>query len=329
MTDVPSPLHDGRSRRADGTFPLVYVVTLTWNQREDTLSCLESLKHMTYPHRRFLLVDNGSVDGTIEAVQERFPGVEVIANPRNLGFPGGFNVGLRRALDEGAEYVFMVNNDIFVAPDILDELMTCAGPPDVGMLAPKIYYADEPNRIWSVGARRHPWTLEMTDKGRMQLDRGQWGEVMERDYLVGCALLLKRSLLEDVGLFDEGYTPIYYEDLDLSLRARQAGYRLLMVPSARMWHKVSASGGGANSPRERYLMARNSVRFFRKHVRGWRWLIVIPYRLGSAVKTTVRLLYHGRCKAALSYWRGLHDGLRVRDVSGRLEVHLAYPDVTL
>jgi len=310
MTDVSGALQEGRSRRAEDTSPLVYVVTLTWNQREDTLSCLESLKRMTYPHRRFLLVDNGSVDGTIEAVQERFSDVEIIANSRNLGFPGGFNVGLRRALDEGAEYVFMVNNDIFVAPDILDQLMACAGPPDVGMLAPKIYYADEPDRIWSVGARRHPWTLEMTDKGKMQLDQGQWDEVIERDYLVGCALLLKRSLLEDVGLFDEGYHPIYYEDLDLSLRARQAGYRLLMVPSARMWHKVSASGGGADSPRERYLVARNSARFFGKHVRGWRWLIVVPYRLGSAVKMTTRLLCQGKRESALAYLRGLRDGLR-------------------
>ena len=291
--------------------PLVYVVTLTWDQREDTIKCLGSLSQITYPHYRLLLVDNASVDGTVEAVRVRFPDVEVIVNPRNLGFPGGFNVGLRYALAQGANYVFMINNDTFVELNILDKLMSCADPSDVGILAPKIYYADEPNRIWSVGGRRHPWTLEMIDKGDGQLDQGQWKDTIERDYLVGCALLLKRSLLEDVGLFDTGYCPIYYEDVDLCLRARQAGYRLLLVPSARMWHKVSASGGGAGSPRERYLMARNSVRFFRKHVQGWRWLVVIPYRLGSAVKTTIRLLYHGRRKSALAYLRGLCDGLRM------------------
>ncbi len=295
----------------DVTRPLVYVVTLTWNQREDTLSCLESLSQMTYPHYRLLLVDNASVDGTVEAVRDRFPAVEIVVNPRNLGFPGGFNVGLCYALAQGTDYVFMINNDTFVEPIILDELMNCADLPDVGMLAPKIYYADEPNRIWSVGGRRHPWTLEMTGKGDRQLDQGQWKDVIERDYLVGCALLLKRSLLEDVGLFDIGYCPIYYEDVDLCLRARQAGYRLLLVPGARMWHKVSASGGGAGSPRERYLMARNSVRFFRKHVQGWRWLVVIPYRLGSAAKTTIRLLYQGRRRSALVYLRGLRDGLRM------------------
>jgi GT2 family glycosyltransferase len=263
---------------------------------------------MTFPRYRILLVDNASDDGTVEAVRELYPGVEIIVNDRNLGFPGGFNVGMRHALGEGADYVFIINNDTVVAPDILDNLMRFAGPGDVGMLAPKIYFEDQPNRIWSVGGRCHPCTLEMTDKGDGQLDRGQWDQVIERDYLVGCALLLKRSLLKDVGLFDAGYHPIYYEDVDLCLRARQAGYRLLLVPSARMWHKVSASAGGADSPRERYLMARNSVRFFRKHVRSWRWLAVAPFRFGSAIKTTVRLLLQANYGAAVAYVRGLRDG---------------------
>jgi GT2 family glycosyltransferase len=290
------------------------VVTLTWNQREDTLECLESLGQITYPNYRLLLVDNASVDGTVETVRERFPHVELVVNKSNLGFPGGFNVGLQHALDQGAEHIFMINNDTFVEPDILDELMAHADKPDVGMLSPKIYYADEPDRIWTVGGMKHPWTLEMTDQGEKQWDRGQWAEVIERDYLIGCALLIKRSLLEQVGLFDEGYFPIYYEDSDLCMRARQAGYRLLMVPSAKMWHKVSASGGGNDSSRVRYLMARNSVRFFRKHVRGWRWLIIIPYRTGSAVLWTLRLLRRGRFRSILAHWQGVFDGLMQRDV---------------
>jgi GT2 family glycosyltransferase len=149
----------------------------------------------------------------------------------------------------------------------------------------------------------------MTAKGDGQLDEGQWDQVLEREYLVGCALLLKRSLLEDIGLFDTGFHPIYYEDVDLCLRAREASYRLLLIPSAHMWHKVSASAGGSGSPRERYLMARNSIRFFRKHVRGWQWLAVVPYRIGSAVRTSLRLVRQGRHDSARAYWRGLWDGL--------------------
>ena len=292
-------------------FPLVYVITLTWNQKEDTLGCLESLSRMTYPHCRFLVVDNGSADDTLVAVAREFPDVEIVANHKNLGFQGGFNAGLRYALDRGAEFLFIINNDTYVAPDLLDALLSHTNDDDVGMLAPKIYYADEPTRIWSVGGDRHPWTFEMVDKGDNEIDEGQWDEVLERDYLVGCALLMRRSLLQTVGLFDEGYYPIYYEDVDLCVRARAAGFKLLLVPTARMWHRVSASSGGANSPRERYLMARNSIRFFRKHIRGLRWLAVIPYRFGSAVKTIVRLALNGRYRAAFSYLQGLCHGLTV------------------
>ncbi len=291
--------------------PRVDVIMLTWNQRRDTLECLESLSHLTYPNHRIILVDNGSTDDTVEAVRERFPEVQLIVNEKNLGFQGGFNAGIRCALDAEAEFVFVINNDTSVSPDILDELIKYAEPPEVGMLSPKIYYASEPDRIWSVGGDCNPVTFEMTHKGDNQLDRGQWEKVINRDFLVGCAILMKRSTLETIGLFDTGYHPIYYEDVDLCVRARRAGFRLLLIPSAKMWHKVSASSGGSDSPRERYLMARHSVRYFRKYVHGWRWLIVGPYRFGSAIKTTVRLARQRRLDSIGAYWRGLRDGLKM------------------
>jgi GT2 family glycosyltransferase len=291
--------------------PRVDVITLTWNQWRDTLECLESLSHLTYPNHRIILVDNGSTDETVEAVRERFPEVELIVNKKNLGFQRGFNAGIRRALDTGAEFVFVINNDTSVSPNILDELIKYAEPIEVGMVSPKIYYASDPERIWSVGGDCSPITFEMTHKGDNQLDRGQWEKVINRDFLVGCAILIKRSTLETIGLFDTGYHPIYYEDVDLCVRARRAGFRLLLVPSAKMWHKVSASGGGSGSPRERYLMARHSVRYFRKYVRGWRWLIVGPYRFGSAIKTTLRLAGQRRPDSIGAYWRGLYDGLKM------------------
>jgi len=118
-------------------------------------------------------------------------------------------------------------------------------------------------------------------------------------------------MLEQIGLFDTGFQPAYYEDVDLCLRARHAGYRLLLVPQAKLWHKVASTSGGAGSPQERYLMARHSVRYFRKHVRGWRWLVVVPYRLGSALKTTWRLARQRRFDSIRAYWRGLRDGLQL------------------
>jgi GT2 family glycosyltransferase len=294
---------------SDTDHPLVYVVVLTWNQRQVTLDCLESLAQMTYPNFRTLVVDNGSTDGTAEAIKGRFPDVEIIVNERNLGYPGGCNVGLRYALNRGADYIFAINNDVTVDPAILDELMREIAP-DVGILAPKIYSASDPNRIWSVGGQRHRLTLEMTHRGDGELDRGQWNEVLERDYLIGCAHLFSRSLLEDIGLLDAGFF-LYYDDPDICMRAQQAGYRLLMVPRALMWHTGADSSGGVGTPRERYYMARSNVRLLRKHVRGWRWLFVVPYRTGSAVKTLLRLAWHRRWDSARAYLRGLRDGFRI------------------
>lgn len=293
--------------------PRVVVTCLTWNQCDDTLRCLESLARLDYPNLHHILVDNGSTDGTAEAVGRRFPSIHILRNAVNLGFGGGFNVGLRHALEIGAEYIFIINNDTTVASDAVSQLVYYAGPKEIGILTPKIYYATDPTRIWSVGTKRSKWTLEMTGGGEGEIDRGQWDTPREQDYLVGCALLLKRTLLERVGLFDERFSPIYYEDLDLCLRAQKAGFRLLLVPSAHVWHRGAASVGGFGTPRQRYLMARNSVVFFRKHAHGWRWLIVAPYRCASALKTSLSLLWTGDHPALASYWRGLRDGLRSRN----------------
>lgn len=292
---------------AEHLLPLVIVLVLNWNRREDTLRCLGSLRRMTYPNFRLLLVDNGSNDGTLAAVAARFPEVECITNGENLGFAAGCNVGLRHALAQGADFVFIANNDTTVAPDMLDELVIAAAPSDVGMVAPLIYYEAEPKRIWSAGAGRNPLTLEMRGNLRGQMDADTWPEVVEREYLVGCGLLIRRELIERVGLFDPRFF-MYYEDLDLCLRARRAGSRLVLAPRARMWHRVAVSSGGADAPGERYWAARSSVEFFRKHVHGLRWLIVAPYRTGSAVKTTLRLLSQGKWEAARAYLRGLWDG---------------------
>lgn len=288
--------------------PLIYVVVVNWNRCQDTLECLDSLSHLTYPNFRLLVVDNGSNDGSVQAITQRFPTVELLTTPCNLGFSVGYNLGIRHALGQGSDFVLVLNNDTVVDSRLLDELVKYASL-DVGVLAPKIYYYHKPNCIWSVGGQRHPLTLEMTDKGTGQLDRGQWAQVQERDYLVGCALLIRCEVFERVGFFDERFFA-YYEDMDFCLRTKQSGYRLLLVPQARVWHKVAATSGGSNSPAERYGMAKGSVLFFRKHVRGLRWLIVIPYRLGSAIKTILRLLMQGRKESAWAYLRGLRDGLR-------------------
>jgi hypothetical protein len=255
-----------------------------------------------------LLVDNASSDGTAEGVAAAFPAVEIIRNPRNLGFAGGYNVGLRAALAGGCDLILLLNNDTLLAPDCLAELVAeMEAAEEVGLVTAKIYYAADRNRIWTVGGRLNPITLEVVAKGDDEIDRGQWAAGRDLDFAPLCGVLIRRTLLDKIGLLDEEYF-MYYEDMDFCLRARQAGFRLRLAPAATMWHDVASSSGGRHSPSERYWMAQSSGRYFRTHGRGWRLPIIIPYRLASALKMTARLVGRGQYRATRAYWRGLLTG---------------------
>jgi GT2 family glycosyltransferase len=287
----------------------VYVIVLTWNRCVDTLECLASLARSIYPAVHVLIVDNGSSDGTPEAVRSAFPQAEIIELHSNGGFAAGVNVGLRHAWASGADFALLLNNDTLVDPGMLSALMQYVAP-HVALLAPVVYYAGRPAIIQAAGGARHRWTLEQIEDARDCPRPVGWPETIERDFLPGTAMLIARTAFGRIGPFDERFF-MYYEDNDFCLRARQLGFRLLLVTQAALWHKGSASSGGMDSPARRYAMARGSVQFFRKHVRGTRWLVVGPYRLGSALKTTGRLLAQRRGAATLAYWRGLRDGFRV------------------
>jgi hypothetical protein len=288
--------------------PLVAIATLNWKRSEDTITCLASAANQSYPNIILIVVDNESSDESFTAITAACPQATVLRNQRNLGFAAGANIGIRHALSVGADYIFLVNNDTIFAPDTVALLLKHVVS-DVGLLVPAIYYANMPDRPWSLGGLRHWLTLEKTGDTPAVLALAEPDGYLERDYVVGCGLLLTRRMLEHVGLFDERFF-MYYEDMDLSLRVRNRGFRILLVPSAHMWHKVATSSGGSDSPGERYWMARSSVIFFHKHVKGLRWLVVGPYRIGSACKTVLRLYLVGRSAAAHAYIRGLRDGLR-------------------
>jgi GT2 family glycosyltransferase len=281
----------------------VYVITLNWNRCEDTLALLQSCQGLAGAPR-LLVVDNASTDGSVERITAAFPEVEQLVNEQNLGFAAGMNVGIRYALDRGAEYLFLVNNDTALASNALQELLTAMAATEAAMASPAIFYADAPQRPWSLGGWRRVRTLEISQAPLPVTD-----DPFEVDFITGCGMLVHRNCLEQVGLFDEQFF-MYYEDADFCLRAQRAGQKMIVVPRARMWHKVATTIGGSDSPAERYYMALSSLLFFKKHVRGWRWLWVGPYRAASAIKTVARLVAGGRGAAARAYLRGLWEGVR-------------------
>ena len=245
----------------------VAIVVLSWNGREDTLTCLDSLARVEWEPLSVLVVDNGSDDGTSEAVAERHPDVEIVRTETNLGFAEGNNVGIRRALERGADWVLLLNNDTTVAPDFLAKLVEEAGRrPDAGALSPLILYADPPDLIWYAGASFDPgkthngphWRYRERDPG---LER-----VYETGRVTGAAMLVSREVWEDVGLLAPELF-LHVEDAEWSVRARRSGRRFYVVPTSRVWHRVSAATGAEESPLIAYYATRNTLEVGRRHGR--------------------------------------------------------------
>ena len=287
----------------------IAIITLNWNRASDTLAFLDSARQQTLQDVQLLVVDNGSTDHSVEQLGAFSPPVDLLINPTNLGFAKGMNYGIRRALEQGAEYMFIANNDTILAPDMLQRLIELAQQSHARIIAPVIFYASQPELIWSAGAHHNPLTLEIIDvwRGKSLSNLGNTPYPVE--FITACGMLVSRTCFEEVGLFDERFF-MYYEDSDFSLRVQATGGKILVDPQAHMWHKVATSSGGSDSPSERYWMARSSLIYFRKHARFRQWLVIGPYRLGSAVKTSIRLLTSGKMAAFRAYWRGLKDGLK-------------------
>jgi GT2 family glycosyltransferase len=276
----------------------VAVVVLTHNGRENTLTCLDSLAHASWSPLTVVLVDNGSRDATTEAVRDRYPTVSLIREEENVGFASGCNVGIRHALDLNADYVLLLNNDTTLASNAIALCVDVAQRhTDAGAVCPLIYFAQPTNLIWYAGATFDPARAR---SGRMlgyrELDCGQFVAVEETARATGAAMLIPRGALERVGLLDADLF-FLYEDVDWSLRARRAGYRLYLAPRAKVWHRVSASAGGEHSPKIAYYDTRNHILVCRRYsssrglVALTRELAVVALHLAAARRSTHPLAY--------------------------------------
>lgn len=238
-----------------------YAVVLSWNGREDTLRCLDSLTRVARRDLGIVCVDNGSSDGSQRAVRERFPQVLLIEAGANLGYSGGNNLGLRHALEHGARWVMLVNNDATVAADVIDGFERAAHErPDAGILAGKVYFAERPERIWFAGQRVSQLVgYSGRPRGYGRLDGPRYGKVTSTGRAVGALMAVSRDAIEAVGPLDEDLFA-YVEDVDWALRVKRAGLDVVFAPGARAWHRVSASTGGeAASTHTLYYGVRNTV----------------------------------------------------------------------
>ncbi len=273
----------------------VHVIILNWNGRDVLGPCLESLKRVTDPPLEIIVVDNGSTDSSQDIVGEKFPGVELIENGRNLLFAAGNNVGIAAALDRGARYILLLNNDTEVDPEFAAEMLAAFDDPRIGIAGPKIFYFDDPGRIWYGGGGFNRLTGVPFHHSLRRLDTSFEDAPGRTAWVTGCALMARREVYEEIGSLDPSYT-IYCEDVDFCLRAAEAGWKLSYIPSAKVWHKVSSSSGGGMTPFKLENRIASTVKLFSRHRPLWWRALLFPVHIAGFLGLSLGLLLSGRWK---------------------------------
>lgn len=247
--------------------PLVALVVLNWNGALDTIESLKSLSKLTYTNHIVVLVDNGSSDNsiTIFKTYDAMLRFQLIETGRNLGYAGGNNVGIRAAIDQGADFVLVLNNDTTVAPDLIERLLDAANEnPDAGVFSARVLYYNDPQRVWFDRAHWNPRTLSLEWPGQGSMESDLPTTATESDYGSGAALFFRTEVVNEIGLLDEDFF-LVWEEVDWCFRARKAGWKVISVPRAKVWHKIGVSFGSESSPLRTYFSTRNKLLWFSRH----------------------------------------------------------------
>ena len=291
--------------------PRIVAVVLNTNRRDDTLACLDSLARLDYANHAVVVLDNASTDGSAAAIRAAHPEVRILPLAENRGYAGNNNVGIAAAIEMGADWVLVLNEDTILDPACYTELIRAAGDdPAVGILGPMVYHHDEPTVIQSAGGlmdgRWQAW-----HSGQNEDDTGQFAAPRTVDWISGCAILVRREVIAQVGPLDERFF-YYWEETEWCVRARRAGWRIVLAPAAKLWHK------GVNrhyrpAPSVAYYNTRNHLLLLAKHgapaaarLRLWAGI------LRTLVSYTVKPKWQDRRASRDAIWWGAMDYLRGR-----------------
>lgn len=291
--------------------PLVVTVILNTNRKVDTLEALQSLSESTYPEQKIIVLDNASTDGSIAAIQQSYPDVEVIELAQNLGYAGNNNVGIRAALEAGAEWVLVLNEDTVLAPDCLEQMVKLGEQdPQIGIVGPMVYHFNEPQIIQSAGGKMTPGWVSV-HLSQNELDSGQYPDPHEVDWISGCAIMVRKAVIEQVGMIDARFF-YYWEETEWCLRAREAGWKIFHHPQAHLWHK-GVQRDYSPGPNVTYYSTRNRLLMLSAHhapltVHIATWLELLRRLISWTVKPRWREMRDHRN----ALWQGMSDFLRKR-----------------
>lgn len=291
----------------------VAIILVNWNGLEFTSACLSSLKNIDYPDFKVFVVDNGSENQEGKVLKSRFPEIVLIETGENLGFAGGNNVGIRKALAEGFSHVLLLNNDTVVEPDFLGELVRASQKyPDAGIIQPLILFLHNPREIWSAGGKWIPTFCRSITLGDREPIANYRVKNPKLDWATGCAMLLSSKAIEKAGLLNEQFF-VYFEDVEWSLRIQKSGFGIFLEEKSKIYHEAGASS------KKQHAEGTLSPRVFYYHVRNQLFLIrlqhhyKIPsfgYHLGRFILWMGYFLIRGRFTKLRAVAKGLRDGLR-------------------
>lgn len=292
------------------TPPKVGIVTINYKNPQDTLETLDSLKNLRYDNFKIFLVDNESSGETKKVLEQKRKEIafDLLTSAKNLGFAGGNNLGIKEALKQNCQYILLLNNDVTVKPNFLSRLVAVAQQDDqVGILGPRINYFAEKSRIWFNGGLVNWLYTKGThrDLDKKEKDVPEDKEPRASSYITGCAMLVRAKLFFELGFLNEDFF-MYHEDLDFCLRAGERGHKIIFVPQAKIYHKISRTTQPGSSTYI-YYHVRNGL------FNGWwhggylRKTILLIFSFLRLFKQIPKFIIPGQRKWGQGVWRGTFD----------------------
>ncbi|MFC2150701.1 glycosyltransferase family 2 protein [Calditrichota bacterium] len=298
----------------------IAVVIVNWNNLELTRKAVNSVITSVKVNPLVIVVDNGSSDDAVNFMRNNFIDIQIISNESNMGFAYASNQGLKLAGDMAIPYVMFLNNDAYVEKDCLYKLLkTIKSNVNIAGVAPFIYYADHPETIWYGGGIVRLWRGRIAHRYLRKTTAQAPTDIFRCDYLTGCAMLLKTEHTVELGGFDKSYG-IYTEDVDLSMKLRREYGRLMVVPPAKAFHKVSVSSGGELSPFKAFHRGRSNALFVRRWAKFWEYPTLIIGGILGGLIVSLRLLLGSRGDVVAALWQGITAGLTDSRVPDRYKL---------
>lgn len=282
--------------------PLISIITINYNNAAVTADFLESVRCLNYKNIEVIVVDNASTENPSQIIKKTYPPVQLILSKTNLGFAGGNNLGIKVAK---GDYLFFVNNDTVMMPDIMEGLIEVFEKySDAGVVSPKFHYYDAPGTIEFAGYNKvNTFSGRNSMVGCRKKDHGQYDEIKTTHYAHGGAMMVSRRVIEEVGVMPELYF-LYYEEFDWCEQIKRKGFKVYYQYKSLIYHKESMSVGKKSTLKTFYLN-RNRILFMRRNVKGLAFLgFAFYYTFITIPKNTITYLYKREPQHLKAFWKG-------------------------